>query len=355
MNAKFIETTTKRPKPDNNALGFGKYFSDYMFEMDFLPGQGWVNPVIRPYGTISIEPSSMVIHYGQTVFEGLKAYVTDDKEVLLFRPQKNVERLNRSSARVCIPALDEEEVMQAIIEHVRINKDWIPDTEGSSLYLRPIVFSTEESLGVAPSDSYKFMIISSPVGAYYAEGFNPVKIYIEDHYVRAVRGGIGAAKTAGNYAASIKAQQVAKEKGFSQVLWLDGIEQKYIDEVGTMNVFFKINNEIITPQLNGSILDGVTRDSAITLLKDFGYKVTERKIALEELLEAQEKGELEEAFGTGTAAVISPIGAMHHNGADLILGDGNVGPLAQKLYDTLTGIQTGKVEDKFAWTVKVKG
>jgi branched-chain amino acid aminotransferase len=244
--------------------------------------------------------------------------------------------------------------MQAIIEHLKINKDWIPDTKGSSLYLRPIVFSTEESLGVAPSDSYKFMIISCPVGAYYKEGFNPVKIYIEDHYVRAVRGGIGAAKTAGNYAASIKAQQVAKEKGFSQVLWLDGIEQRYIEEVGTMNVFFKINNEILTPELNGSILDGVTRDSAITLLKDFGYKVTERKISLDELLEAQESGQLEEAFGTGTAAVISPIGAMHTKAKELIIGNGAVGPVAQQLYDTLTGIQTGKVADKFVWTVKIK-
>jgi len=354
MDIKFIETTAKREKPDNNALGFGKQFTDYMFEMDYLPNKGWTNPVIRPYGTISIEPSSMVIHYGQTVFEGLKAYLTAEKEVLLFRPQKNVERLNKSGARVCIPALKEEDVMQAIIEQVRVNKDWIPDTKGSSLYLRPIVFSTEESLGVAPSDSYKFMIISCPVGAYYKEGFNPVKIYIEDHYVRAVRGGIGAAKTAGNYAASIKAQAVAKEKGFSQVLWLDGIEQKYIEEVGTMNVFFKVNNEIITPKLNGSILDGVTRDSAITLLKDFGYKVTERKVSLEELLEAKKKGLLEEVFGTGTAAVISPVAMMQHNGEDLVIGNGGVGPVAQRLYDTLTGIQTGRLEDKFGWTVKIQ-
>lgn len=353
MEIKFTQTLEKRQKPDNSKLGFGQYFTDYMFEMDYLPGQGWVNPEIKPYGKISIEPSSMVIHYGQTVFEGLKAYLTPDKEVLLFRPHKNIERLNRSSARICIPELDEEFALKAIVEHVKSNADWVPDFEGASLYIRPIVFSTEESLGVAPSDSYKFMIISSPVGAYYAEGFNPVKIYIEDQYVRAVRGGIGSAKTAANYAASIKAQQVAKEKGFSQVLWLDGVEQKYIEEVGTMNVFFKINDEIITPEINGSILQGVTRDSVITLLKDFGYKISERKLSLLEVMAAMNDGSLVEAFGTGTAAVISPIGEIYYNGKNLKLNNGKVGPLAQKLYDTLVGIQTGKLEDKHGWTVKL--
>lgn len=353
MDIKLTPTPEKRPKPDFNKLGFGQYFSDYMFEMDFLPGQGWVNPEHKAYGPISIEPSSMVIHYGQTVFEGLKAYLTPEKEVLLFRPQRNVERLNRSSARICIPELDEELALKAIIEHVKLNRDWVPNVDGASLYLRPIVFSTEESLGVAPSDSYKFMVISSPVGAYYAEGFNPVKIYIEDQYVRAVRGGIGEAKTAANYAASIKAQQIAKEKGFSQVLWLDGVEHKYIEEVGTMNVFFKINDEIITPEINGSILQGVTRDSVITLLKDFGYNISERKVTLMEVLAAMNDGSLLEAFGTGTAAVISPIGEIYYNGKTLRMNNGEVGPLAKKLYDTLTGIQTGRLEDKHGWTVKV--
>jgi len=353
MDIKFTPTPQKRQKPDFNHLGFGQYFSDYMFEMDYLTGQGWVNPEHKAYGPISIEPSSMVIHYGQTVFEGLKAYLTPEKDVLLFRPHKNVERLRRSSARVCIPEVDEEFALKAIIEHVRYNRDWVPDVEGASLYLRPIVFATEESLGVAPSNSYKFMIISSPVGAYYAEGFSPVKIYIEDKYVRAVRGGIGEAKTAGNYAASIKAQQIAKEKGFSQVLWLDGVEQKYIEEVGTMNVFFKINDEIITPAINGSILQGVTRDSVITLLKDFGYKVSERKISLMEVLAAMNDGSLVEAFGTGTAAVISPIGEIYYDGKILKMNNGGVGPVAQKLFDTLIGIQTGRLEDKHGWTVKI--
>lgn len=353
MDVKFTKTTEKRQKPDNNKLGFGKYFTDYMFEMDYLPGQGWVNPEIKPYGTISIEPSSMVIHYGQTVFEGLKAYLADNGDVLLFRPQKNVERLNKSSARLCIPELDEALAMKAIIEHVKINRDWVPDTEGASLYIRPHVFATEESLGVAPSDSYKFMVISSPVGAYYAEGFSPVKIYVEETYVRAVRGGIGASKAAGNYAASIKAQSVAKAKGYSQVLWLDGVEQKHIEEVGTMNVFFKINDEIVTPELNGSILAGVTRDSVITLLKDFGYKISERKISLEEVITALLNGELQEAFGTGTAAVISPIGEMYYNNESLKVNNGEVGTLTNKLYHTLTGIQSGKIEDKHGWTVKL--
>ena len=353
MEIKFTKTTEKRQKPDSNKLGFGKYFTDYMFEMDYLPQQGWVDPEIKPYGKISIEPSSMVIHYGQTVFEGLKAYLSDNGDVLLFRPQKNVERLNQSSDRLCIPPLDEEMAMKAIVEHVKANKDWIPTTEGSSLYIRPHVFSTEESLGVAPSNSYKFMVISSPVGAYYSEGFSPVKIYIEDKFVRAVRGGIGAAKAAGNYAASIKAQVIAKEKGFSQVLWLDGVEQKFIEEVGTMNVFFKIKNEIVTPELNGSILAGITRDSAITILKDFGYNVTERKVSLDEIMKALQNGDLEEAFGTGTAAVISPIGEMYYKGESVKINNGEVGPLTSKLYDTLTGIQSGKIEDKYGWTIKL--
>lgn len=353
MTIKFTKTTKKRQKPDNTKLGFGKYFTDYMFEMDYLPNQGWVDPEIKPYGPISIEPSSMVIHYGQTVFEGLKAYLTKDDEVLLFRPQKNVERLNQSSERLCIPPLDEEMAMKAIVEHVKANKDWIPNNEGASLYIRPHVFSTEESLGVSPSNSYKFMVISSPVGAYYSEGFNPVKIYIEDKFVRAVRGGIGAAKAAGNYAASIKAQVIARDKGFSQVLWLDGVEQKFIEEVGTMNVFFKINGEIVTPELNGSILAGITRDSAITLLKDFGYKVTERKVSLDEIMTALKNGELEEAWGTGTAAVISPIGEMYYKGDSVKINNSEVGEVTGRLYDTLTGIQSGRLEDKHGWTVKL--
>jgi branched-chain amino acid aminotransferase len=353
MNIKFIENTNKKTKPNQNQLGFGQHFTDYMFEMNYNAVDGWNNPTIKPYGPISIDPSAMVLHYGQSVFEGLKAYMNANNEVLLFRPKKNIERLNKSNDRMCIPLLDENIIMKAISELVKVDKDWIPTAQGTSLYIRPFIFATDETVGVRPSNTYKFMIILSPVGAYYAEGFNPIKIYIEQYYVRAVRGGIGEAKTAGNYAASIKAQAVAKQKGFSQVLWLDGVEQKYIEEVGTMNVFFKINNEIITPELNGSILEGVTRNSVLQLVKEFGFKVTERRIAIDEIINAQKNGELEEVFGTGTAAVISPVGEMWLGDNKMVIKDGKVGSLSLKLYDHLTKIQTGKIKDEYGWIVKI--
>ncbi len=353
MDIKFIERKDKKAKPEQDNLGFGRYFTDYMFEMDYSPEQGWINPTIKPYGPISIDPSTMVLHYGQSVFEGLKVYLSKKNEVILFRPYKNIERLNKSNARMCIPEMDESFVMHAITELIKVDKDWIPTAEGTSLYIRPFVFASDASVGVRPSNTYKFMVILSPVGAYYPEGFNPVKIYVEQFYVRAVRGGIGGAKTAGNYAASIKAQAEAKKKGFSQVLWLDGVEQKYIEEVGTMNVFFKINNEVITPELNDSILNGVTRDSVIQLLKDIEYKVTERRVSIEEIIEAQEKGELEEVFGTGTAAVISPVGEMWLGDKKMVINDGSVGEVSLRIYNLLTKIQTGQIEDKHNWTVKI--
>ncbi|PWJ35017.1 branched-chain amino acid aminotransferase [Sediminitomix flava] len=353
MEIGFIENIDKKSKPNQNQLGFGQHFTDYMFEMDYIDGEGWVNPTIKPYAPISLDPSAMVFHYGQSVFEGLKAYRTKDDRVLLFRPEKNIERLNKSNARMCIPEIDKELILKAISELVKVDKDWIPNQKGTSLYIRPFVFATDYYVGVRQSHNYKFLIILSPVGAYYSEGFNPVKIFIEQQYVRAVKGGVGEAKTAGNYAASIKAQSEAKEKGFSQVLWLDGAEHKYIEEVGAMNIFIMIGEEILTPELTGSILDGVTRRSTIELLRASGYQVTERKITIDEIIEAQFNGRLKEVFGTGTAAVISPVGEMWFEGQKILINGGEVGNVSQKLYDQLTGIQTGDVEDEFGWTIDI--
>ncbi|WP_017755159.1 branched-chain amino acid aminotransferase [Calidifontibacillus oryziterrae] len=346
--------STKKQKPNADQLQFGKIFTDHMFMMDYTEGVGWHDPQILPYGPISLDPSCVVFHYGQTVFEGLKAYVAKDGKVLLFRPEKNMERLNRSNDRLVIPQIDEELALTALKQLVALDKDWVPTAEGTSLYIRPFVIATQPYLGVAPSTKYKFMIIMSPVGAYYKEGLNPVKILVENEYVRTVKGGTGTAKTGGNYAASLKAQEKSENKGYSQVLWLDGKEHKYIEEVGSMNIFFKVNGTVITPELNGSILAGITRDSIIQLLKHWNVPVEERRISIEEIYQAHADGVLEEAFGTGTAAVISPVGQLLWNNESITLNNGETGPLSKKLYDTLTGIQYGKIEDPFGWTVEVK-
>ena len=311
MEIKIELTQNPKTKPSSENLGFGQVFSDHMFIMDYTEGRGWHDPRIIPYGPLSYDPSIMVVHYGQTVFEGLKAYRTRDNRIVMFRPDENIKRLNQSCDRLCIPRVDEELTLQAMKKLVDIDRDWVPDAPGTSLYIRPFIYATDPFLGVRPSNTYHFLIITGPVGAYYKEGLNPVRIYVEQNYVRAVPGGIGAAKTAGNYAASLKAQQDAKELGYTQVLWLDGVERKYIEEVGTMNVFFVIGDEIITPQLNGSILPGITRKSCVELLKSWGLKVSERRISIQEICDANEKGLLKEAFGTGTAAVISPIGELY--------------------------------------------
>lgn len=342
-----------KEKPDTKNLSFGKHFTDHMFIMDYEEGKGWHSPRITPYAPITLDPSAIVFHYGQTVFEGLKAYVTDNEEVHLFRPESNFARLNNSSDRLCIPHIDEAFALTALKKLVSIDKEWIPKEEGTSLYIRPFIIATESYLGVSPSKKYSFMIILSPVGAYYDEGINPVKIAVEDKYVRAVFGGTGEAKTGGNYAASLIAQEMVADEGFAQVLWLDGVHKKYIEEVGSMNVFFKIDGEIITPALNGSILPGITRDSVIALLKHWDLTVTERQISMDELAEAHEAGTLEEAFGTGTAAVISPMGQLTWEGIDYIINDGVTGEVATRLYETLTGIQYGKLADPFDWIVKV--
>lgn len=350
---KITKTTTPKQKPDENNLGFGKYFTDHMLIMNYEEGKGWFDARIVPYGPLTIDPSTMILHYGQTVFEGMKAYRAADGRVLMFRPQANLERINISNERMCIPAIDVDYCLNLIFELVKLERDWIPSAEGTSLYIRPFIIGTDAVLGVHPSKTYMFIVILSPVGAYYPGGLDPVKIYIEDEYVRAVKGGTGFAKTAGNYASSLKAQDLANKKGYTQVLWLDGAEHKYIEEVGAMNVFFKIGNEVVTPALNGSILAGITRNSVIEVLKSFGENVVERKISIDELISAHENNTLIEAFGTGTAAVISPMGTLNYKGKELLISGGKIGSLSQKLYDTLTGIQWGRIKDSFGWTVEL--
>lgn len=355
LNIKIEKTQTPKDLPAaNNPLKFGTIFTDHMFIMNYDKGQGWHDARIVPYAPLSLDPSAMVFHYGQEMFEGLKAYKTEDEKVLLFRPDKNAERANRSNRRLCMPEIPTQDFVDAIKALVKVDEAWIPTKPGTSLYVRPFMIAVDPFLGVRAADSYLFIIILSPVGAYYAEGLNPIKIWIEDDYVRAVKGGIGEAKTGGNYVASLAAQEKAHEEGYSQVLWLDGKERKYIEEVGAMNIFFKINGTIVTPELNGSILPGVTRDSVITLCKQWGLPVEERKVSAEELFEASNNGSLEEVFGTGTAAVISPVGHLRFQDHVMQIKDGNIGEISQKLYDTITGIQLGKVEDNNNWTVEVK-
>ena len=348
---------TQHPKQkptDQTRLGFGNYYTDHMFLMNYDEGKGWHDPRIVPYGPIELDPAAMCLHYGQEVFEGLKAYRTEDGRILLFRPDRNMARLNSSNERLCIPAIDEAFAVEAIKKLVSVDQDWIPTAEGTSLYIRPFIFATEAQVGVHRAQELLFAIILSPVGAYYPEGLNPVKIYVEDKYVRAVRGGMGYTKTGGNYAASLKAQDEAEKVGYTQVLWLDGVERKYIEEVGTMNVFFVIDDEIVTPELQGSILPGVTRMSCIELLKKQGYKVSERRLSIEEVAEAADAGKLKEAFGSGTAAVISPIGELKWDEKVMTINNGEIGTISQHLYDTLTGIQWGKLPDPYGWTVEVK-
>ncbi|MFD2762122.1 branched-chain amino acid aminotransferase [Lentibacillus juripiscarius] len=345
--------STRKEKPRADQLEFGRTFADHMFVMDYTETKGWHDARIVPYEPITIDPSAMVFHYGQSVFEGMKAYLTPEGNAQLFRPERNFKRMNHSNSRLCIPPIDEEFALKALQQLVGLEKEWIPEAEGTSLYIRPFIISTEAFLGVAPSSHYKFMIILSPVGAYYKEGINPIKIAVENEYVRTVKGGTGEAKTGGNYAASLKAQETAEE-GIAQVLWLDGVEKKYIEEVGSMNVFFKMGGKVVTPALNGSILEGVTRNSVIQLLKHWDVPVEERKLSMDEVFQAHQEGKLEEAFGAGTAAVISPIGQLVWGEHHLDINSGKTGAIAKQLYDTLTGIQYGKTMDPFGWVVPVE-
>ncbi len=338
-----------KPKPNDNKLGFGSFFTDHMFNMDYSPDKGWHNPRIEPYGPIALDPATMVLHYGQGVFEGLKAYRSKTGGIQLFRPRDNIKRLNRSSRRLCIPEIDEGFLLGALKQFISIERDWVPQAPETSLYIRPAIIATDPFLGVRASNTYRLFIILSPVGAYYPEGFNPIKIWVTRKFVRAVRGGVGEAKTLGNYAASLLAGNEAHKEGYTQVLWLDGVEQKYLEEVGSMNIFFVIDGEIITPALNGSILPGITRDSVIQLARHWKMPVSEKLISIDELLKANSDGKLSEIFGSGTAAVISPVGEIKYGDQAYQIGDGSVGPIANKFYTAITDIQYGHDADPMGW------
>lgn len=354
MDIAITKADTLKEHPAGSALGFGTYFTDHMFNMDYNPEKGWHNPRIEPYGPMQMDPATMVLHYGQAIFEGLKAYRTESGDIQLFRPKDNLQRLNRSGNMLCMPEIDEELVLKGLIELVKMDQSWVPSEPGTSLYIRPAIIATDPYIGLRSSRTYRFFIILSPVGAYYSEGFNPVKIWVTTNYVRAVRGGVGTAKTAGNYAASLYATELAHKDGYTQVMWLDGVELKYVEEVGSMNIFFVIGDELITPELNRSILSGITRDSVIQLARSWNIKVVERKISIDEIYQAQKNGELKEVFGSGTAAVISPVGNMKFDGAEITIGDGKVGPLTARLFDELMNIQYGKAQDPFNWIMKLK-
>ena len=353
MNISITKNPNPATKPESSELGFGKIFTDHMFIMDYNNEQGWHDGRIVPFGPFPIHPASTCLHYGSEIFEGLKAYRRADGKIQMFRPIENIRRMNNSAERLCLPQIPEDLAMEVLTKFVEFEKEWTPYDEGTSLYIRPFMFGNDETLGVHAVKNATFMIITSPVGSYYKEGINPVKIMIEDQDVRAVRGGTGYAKCGGNYAASNRAGERAEKLGYSQVLWLDGVERKYIEEVGAMNVMFKIDGEVVTPMLSGSILPGITRKSCLELLKSEGYKVSEHLISIDELDEALKAGKLEEAWGCGTAAVVSPIGELCYKGTKYTINNGEIGEVTQHLYDTLTGIQWGKLDDKFDWIYPV--
>lgn len=351
-------TVTKVEKPGvlptDAPLGFGKIFTDHMFVMDYETGKGWHSPRIVPYGEFGFVPATIVFHYGQAIFEGMKAFRAADNKIAVFRTEHYLNRFNRSADHLCIPRIDVEEVRAGLFKLLEIEKDWVPNNPGTSLYIRPFIIAADKNIGVKVSDTYKLFIILSPVGAYYETGFNPVSIKVEDHYVRATKGGLGMAKTPANYAMSLAAQNEAHEAGFNQVLWLDAVHRKYVEEVGTMNILFKINGEIVTPELNGSILGGITRQTVLELTRSWGLKATERQISIEEVFEAYAKGQLEEVFGSGTAAVISPVGELSWKGQKIVINNNKTGEYAQKLFDFVTGVQYGSITDEYHWMDVVK-
>jgi branched-chain amino acid aminotransferase len=353
MDLKITKAKTLKKLPDNSKLGFGQLFTDHMFNMDYNQEQGWHNARIEPYAPIAMDPATMVLHYGQAIFEGLKAYRTSNGKIHLFRPDRNMTRLNQSAKLVCIPEVDKSFVLHALKKLISIDKRWVPTAPETSLYIRPAIIGMDKYLGVRPSETYRFFIILSPVGAYYPEGFNPVTIWVTDKYVRTVRGGLGEAKTPANYAASLYGAEVAKKAGYTQVLWLDAIEQRCIEEVGTMNIMFVINGELVTPPLGGSILHGITRDSILTLARQWNIPVAERIITIDELVTAHKDGSLQEIFGSGTAAVISPVSHLAWHDQVLTVGVGVVGPMAQRFYEAITDMQYGRAEDHFGWIVPV--
>ncbi|MCG8471666.1 MAG: branched-chain amino acid aminotransferase [Desulfobacterales bacterium] len=354
MEIEITRIDQPKAKPDESNLGFGTIFTDHMFTMDYTEGKGWHDARITPYSAFDMNPATMVLHYGQTIFEGLKAYRKEDGSVQLFRPRDNFARLNRSAKALCLPEIDEEEAMEALMTLLEMEKEWVPSAPGTSLYIRPFTIAMDPYIGLKSSPKVRFMIILSPVGAYYPEGFNPVKIWVSPEHVRAVRGGLGAAKTAANYAASLYATEIAQQEGYTQVLWLDGVERKYVEEVGSMNIFFVIDDEVVTPELSGSILAGITRDSVLKLAAHQGKKVAEKRIAIDDVFKAHEEGRLQEVFGSGTAAVISPVGMVKFGDREITVGDGGAGPVASNLFTDLMDIQYGRNEDPMEWIVPVK-
>ena len=354
LDIKITRTTSPKEKPqDETKLGFGKKFTDHMFVMDYTEGEGWHDARIVPYAPFPLDPATVVFHYAQEIFEGMKAYRTADDTIQLFRPECNAKRFQDSADRLCIPKIPEEDFVQAVEALVDVERDWVPHTDGASLYIRPFIFANDVGLGVHASKHYIFCIICAPSGAYYAEGINPVRIYVEDEYIRAAPGLTGFTKCGGNYAASIKAGELAEEQGYAQVLWLDGVEKKYVEEVGSMNIMFKIDGKVYTAATVGTVLPGVTRRSCIERLKDWGYEGVEGKLAIADIMQAARDGKLEEVFGTSTAAVISPVGELRYEGDVAHINNGEIGEVTHKLYNTLTGIQWGKLPDELGWTVKI--
>lgn len=349
LNIEIHRTTAPKARPNEKELGFGKFFTDHMAVVEYDADRGWHDARVVPYGPIALDPSAAVLHYGQELFEGIKAFRGDDGKIRTFRIDKNCNRMNEGAARICMPTMDPEQMAEVIAAAIRVDADWVPHAPGTALYIRPTLIATEPFLGVRPSKTYKFLVILSPVGAYFAEGLNPVKIWVENKYVRAARGGLGYIKAGANYAASLLAAEEAKKKGYAQVLWLDANEHKWFEEVGTMNLFVRLGDEIVTAPLGGSILAGVTRDSVLTILRDWGMKVSERPISIDEVATAASRGELKEVFGTGTAAVISPVKELCYKGETLKVGDGKTGEVSQRLYDAITGIQYGRVPDTRGW------
>jgi branched-chain amino acid aminotransferase len=348
---RITKAPTRKPRPKDSDLGFGTVFTDHMFLADFQEEKGWYDPRVEPYGPLSLDPATAVLHYGQGLFEGLKAFRGRDGKIRLFRPQKHVERLNRTAERMSIPPLDPDLVLRSWTTLVGLDRDWVPSSVGHSLYIRPTIIASEPFLGVRPAKEYIYFVILSPVGAYYPEGINPVKIKVIDKYVRAVPGGLGEAKTSANYAASLYAAEEAKHEGFTQVLWLDGVHRKYIEEVGTMNIMLRIGDEVITPPLGGTILAGVTRDSVLSLLRQWGVRVSERPISIDDVREAAHRGTLREVWGTGTAAVISPVGELAYKTERIVVNGGQIGELTRKLYDAIVDIQYGVAPDRQGWTL----
>lgn len=357
MNIQYELLALEQRKPkytDESTLGFGKIFTDHMFTMPYHRDSEWYNPRICPYEALMLDPAAMCLHYAQTIFEGLKAYRGKNGEIYLFRPWENARRMNRSAERMCMPTLDENLFLTALKELVVVEHEWIPRGKGTSLYIRPTMIATETALGVHVSKEYLFFIILSPVGAYYPEGFSPTKIYVIEEYARTVPGGIGDVKAGANYAASLYGSYLAEKKGFTQVLWLDAVHRKFVEEVGTSNIFFVLDDELITPPLSGTILAGVTRDSVITLAKSWGITVTERPISMDEVTQAHATGKLKEVFASGTAAVISPVGLLYYRRQEMVINNGVTGPLTERLYTELMNIQYGEGEDPFGWRMRVE-